>query len=299
MKSYFTSSMARTATSLVIVTALAGISGPTSMLAQDSNTPAASAVALPDHAQPVFGAIAGVVRSSAKVPITGAMVTAVRTDGKGIWTTITGTDGIYSISNITPGEYQVTLQAEGFPDITVSTLQVAAGRATRSDIAIAANIAAPPIITSSNSSTPNLSTPTAPTFQAAQNQLPDPPSNAAKGVLSRLARDLMGTRTPTAAPVNTASLIPPASAFDTRAASDSAFPTLPSPQGPAAPAAQGSPAASSPTAPETDLITPFADYDWTWLNGNSRQHDSPLDTKYFSPEIPRGHLLRGWISISR
>jgi hypothetical protein len=257
-------------------------------LAQDSNIPAASAVASPEHAQPLFGALAGVVRSSAKVPITGAMVTAVRADGKGIWTTITGTDGIYAIPNIAPGEYQVTTQAEGYPDITVSTLQVAAGRATRTDIAMATNIAVPPIIASSNSTTPNLSTPStpaAPTPQTAPDQLPDPPSNAAKGVLSRLARDLMGTKTQTAAPVNTASLIPPASAFDTRAASDSPFPTLPSPQGPAAPAAQGSPAPASPTAPETDVITPFADWDWTWLNGNTRQHDSPLDGKYFSGEF--------------
>ncbi len=34
-----------------------------------------------------------------------------------------------------------------------------------------------------------------------------------------------------------------------------------------------------------DLSTPFADYDWTWLNGNSRQHDTPLDSKYYSGEF--------------
>jgi hypothetical protein len=41
----------------------------------------------------------------------------------------------------------------------------------------------------------------------------------------------------------------------------------------------------SPTSAAVDLRTPFADSDWTWLNGNSRQHDSPLDTKYFSGEF--------------
>jgi len=40
---------------------------------------------------------------------------------------------------------------------------------------------------------------------------------------------------------------------------------------------------SAPAA--VDLKTPFADSDWTWLNGNSRQHDSPLDTKHFSGEF--------------
>ncbi len=42
------------------------------------------------------------------------------------------------------------------------------------------------------------------------------------------------------------------------------------------------PAAADATV---DTRTPFADSDWTWLNGNSRQHDSPLDTKYFSGEF--------------
>jgi len=30
---------------------------------------------------------------------------------------------------------------------------------------------------------------------------------------------------------------------------------------------------------------PFAFADFTWLNGNSRTHESPLDTKYFTPEF--------------
>lgn len=50
---------------------------------------------------------------------------------------------------------------------------------------------------------------------------------------------------------------------------------------------------------------PFAYADWTWLNGNSRTKDSPLDTKYFTPEFradttyiydfahPQDHTLTG------
>jgi hypothetical protein len=30
---------------------------------------------------------------------------------------------------------------------------------------------------------------------------------------------------------------------------------------------------------------PFSDADWTWLNGNPRNHDAPLAGKYFTPEI--------------
>jgi hypothetical protein len=34
-----------------------------------------------------------------------------------------------------------------------------------------------------------------------------------------------------------------------------------------------------------DKVTPFADADWTWLNGNPRTRDFPLAKKYFNPEI--------------
>jgi hypothetical protein len=32
-------------------------------------------------------------------------------------------------------------------------------------------------------------------------------------------------------------------------------------------------------------VEPFSDADWTWLNGNPRTKDEPLDTKFFTPEI--------------
>jgi hypothetical protein len=60
-------------------------------------------------------------------------------------------------------------------------------------------------------------------------------------------------------------------------------------------AAQTQPAATAPapaTPPPADIpgeITtksaPFAYADWTWLNGNSRNEDEPLATKYFTPEF--------------
>jgi hypothetical protein len=56
---------------------------------------------------------------------------------------------------------------------------------------------------------------------------------------------------------------------------------------PAAPATSGEAAA----APQPAVIAtaerpePFAFADFTWLTGNPRTHDSPLQTKYFTPEI--------------
>jgi hypothetical protein len=82
---------------------------------------------------------------------------------------------------------------------------------------------------------------------------------------------------------------------------------------PAPPAPQDigdAPSVSVTTAP-VDKKTPFADADWTWLNGSSRQHDSPLDTKYFSGEFradtfygldfnqPRDHSMGGSSEVFR
>jgi BMFP domain-containing protein YqiC len=64
-------------------------------------------------------------------------------------------------------------------------------------------------------------------------------------------------------------------------------------------------------AAQVDLLTPFADHDWTWLNGATRQHDYPLDTKYFSGEFradtfygvdfnqPKDHSMGGSSEVFR
>src|SRR5208283_2981832 len=57
-------------------------------------------------------------------------------------------------------------------------------------------------------------------------------------------------------------------------------------------AAGGSPGVSSSgkastpaESPASSEPQPFDFADFTWVNGNSRAHSSPLDTKYFTPEI--------------
>ena len=48
------------------------------------------------------GTIVGIVTNTAKVPIGGATVTATRAGG-GIRSTVSGSDGIYSFSDVAPG----------------------------------------------------------------------------------------------------------------------------------------------------------------------------------------------------
>ncbi len=232
-----------------------------------------------DNQKVSLGTIVGIVHNAAKLPVGGATITAARADGAGIRATISGSDGVYSFADLAPGVWSVTSQADGYSDTAVSSLQVTGGRATRTDISMTASAAAPGVISSA--------APTAPAPQQAAES-----GNAAQpqGAFSRLIRRQSGFSRdslppPVAQPVETASLnTPPAGAFD----KPSDIPGVPAPQGPAAapaPAAQGTKEATAPAAPAVDLNTPFADYDWTWLNGNPRNHDVAFDSPFFTPEI--------------
>ena len=115
-----------------------------------------------------------------------------------------------------------------------------------------------------------------------------PAANASQSAWARRLRELV---LPSPPPVTTASLkSPPAAAFDKAAAdpADALFPLpQPTPAAPAKPAREIPEALSAPDpGPEgVDNVTPFAFGDFTWLNGAPRNHDTVLDTKFFTPEI--------------
>jgi len=241
-----------------------------------------------ESARATFGTIVGVVRNAAKAPVGGATITAAKADGSGIRATVSGSDGVYSFADLTPGAWSIISQADGYSDTGLASLEVIAGRATRSDIAMTGTSSAQPAVISSGAPAG-----TEPAALASQQSVPA--GNAAQGAFSRLTRRQAGYRDllppPVLSPVETASLTtPPAGAFD----KPSDIPGVPAPQGPAAnPAPQGTKEAAAPAAPAVDLKTPFADYDWTWLNGNPRNHDVAFDSPFFTPEI-RADLTYTW-----
>src|SRR6516164_556001 len=98
--------------------------------------------ALPDAARAAdLGAIVGRLTTSAGAPIANATVTAVRADGGAIRATLSGSDGVYSFGDLTPGAWTVTAQVDGLPTVSTPSLVVVTGKATRSDLVM--NIAAP------------------------------------------------------------------------------------------------------------------------------------------------------------
>jgi putative OmpL-like beta-barrel porin-2 len=80
---------------------------------------------------------------------------------------------------------------------------------------------------------------------------------------------------------------------------------------PIAPAAASGPSLATYSWPGSTATQPFDFADFTWLNGNSREHVNPLDTKYFTPELrldanyvydqnnPADHTLDGSCEVGR
>jgi len=79
------------------------------------------------------GTIVGIVMNSAQLPVAGATVTAISASGS-IRATISGSDGVYSFSDVLPGLWSIEVRADGFPEVAVPAIAVAPSKATRHDI---------------------------------------------------------------------------------------------------------------------------------------------------------------------
>ncbi len=233
---------------------LSGVTAPISLLLFLTGTCATAA------AQTTVGALTGVVKDSGGHPLGGVTISASKQDGVTVRGTISNSEGIYSFSDLTPGEYSVGPDLEGYASTDPLVARVLPGRAARVDLVMTS---APATVSGS-------------------------PVRQDPGLLALL-------ETPPRGPV-----------FPIAAAKPS--PASPS-YGPLAVPTQNTTLAPAP--PAVDTVTPFADSDWTWLNGNSREKDAPLDTKYFSPEFradtfwgldfnqPKDHSMGGSSEVFR
>jgi len=105
------------------------------------------------------------------------------------------------------------------------------------------------------------------------------------------------TTSPDASPAESSSAAPASVSFNANPSQN---------QVPPAPAAATAAPASPSFEPQKQTKSdPFSASDWTWLNGTSRNKDTPLATKYFTPEVrfdtnfmedynqPRDHTMGG------
>ena len=292
---------------LIILTLCVATGGSAQQVARAAQPPGPEVV----HMQTTFGTIAGIVRSPANLPIASATVTAARLDGSSIRTTISNSEGIYSFSDLPPGEYAVTVQSDGYSDTVISSLQVTSGRATRTDIAVAMAAVAPVAAASASAAvaprSPVAGSPTPVTNGSNAEAGPaaatsaEPTHNTASGFWARMEkglavkkRDSNGQASSTAEPVLLATTSPsiPVPLRNEQESSQTvggqkSSQTKPASQPPASPDTGRLPKAlqQPEPPPAVDNQTPFAFGDFTWVNGSPRTKDTVLDTEFFTPEV--------------
>ena len=122
------------------------------------------------------GAIVGVVTNEAKLPVGGATVTALKSDGGGIRATVSGSDGIYSFADLPPGTWTITVQIAGGATVESANVRVVASQASRDDIVVrgTATAAVAPAPGSPTPPTPPAAPAAAPVVADAL-QAPEPP----------------------------------------------------------------------------------------------------------------------------
>jgi hypothetical protein len=235
-----------------------------------------AALPVPAFGQVAFGLVGGITSdSSSGKPVAKAQIVAHNLDKGTNRTTVSDADGIFTFTNLEPGKYEFAAVKDGFMKSS-TRVEVAALRTARVDIPL--QIAADVRGTVKSEPAP---------LTEREKQLLERVDSLEKRLASMEAKDeaaaqAAGKITPGHEPV-VASLIPTA-ALPAAAPLPPAPGPAPLPVPPQAAVPQAA-AQAPPAAPPVDNDTPFADYDWTWLNGNPRNKDVAFDSKFFTPEI--------------
>jgi hypothetical protein len=212
-------------------------------------------VASPSHE--LVGLVGGVSRdSSSGKPLPEVRIIAHNLDQGTDRATFSGADGVFTFTHLEPGPYEVAATKDGFQKAS-TRVDVVASRAARVELAlqIAADVRA-----------------------AASEKLEGPPlTERERKLLERV--DLLEQRIAIMEAAMTGTL-----ASAAPASGPAPFPPQTAAPGPAAPAIAEAIQSPDP-APAVDNFTPFAFGDFTWLNGNPRNKDVVLDTKFFTPEV--------------
>ncbi|MGA2131506.1 MAG: TonB-dependent receptor [Bryobacteraceae bacterium] len=214
---------------------------------------------------------------------------------------VSGQDGAFVAVNLKPGRYQLIASKDGF--LTSSAfvsvkahedLRVALALSARAGVLAAAPSAVPsaPAVAGSEAKAIEAMQARIDRLEAMQkriDQLEGELRQVKAQPATQAASPDAGRKTPDA-PLYASLGTPSLTNLPSRPPAPDSLASLGNPPAPAATPAQETPAPqqaapAAPAAPAVDNVTPFADYDWTWLNGNPRNKDVAFDSKFFTPEI--------------
>ncbi|PWT97565.1 MAG: hypothetical protein C5B51_31130 [Terriglobia bacterium] len=88
------------------------------------------------HAQTTFGSIVGVVMDSSGASVPGAQVTLTNVGTSAKRNTVTGAEGRYEFPNVTPGNYRLEVETQGFKRATREPINLEVGATDKIDFAL-------------------------------------------------------------------------------------------------------------------------------------------------------------------
>jgi hypothetical protein len=265
------------------------------------------------------GEVQGVTRYPSGLPLPGAEVALLNADTDTDRTTVSGSDGTFVFKNLKPGEYQLTAKKEGFALSPITKVELATGKIVTADVPLGPSLDLAPgthasglirrtapyrmqpaslHLTPAAPATDETVQPTtaAPASTAAAQPSSNTPEQPEVTVLldevralTKRVEELEAERKGSTAPDQPAET--PAAEASPQGAAPAAAPAAPATP-PLLPGQMMSTAGTPsyfqgdvdlPTHP--DGWAPFSYADWAWMNAAGRNHDSPMSTKYFTPEV--------------
>jgi hypothetical protein len=273
----------------------------------------------PPPAESTFpGEVHGVTRYPSGLPLPGAEVVLLNADNDTERTMVSGSDGSFLFKNLKPGEYQLTAKKEGFGLSPITKVQLATGKIAIADVPLGPSLdlapgthsvglirrgatyrmqpaslhLTPAAPATDETVQPTTAAPAATVSAKPSSNTPEQPEvtalldevRALTKRVEELEAEHKGLTTPDQ-PAGTAEAdATPQGAAPAPAAAPATPPLAPG---------QVMSTAGTPSyfqgdvdlASHPDGWAPFSYADWAWMNAAGRNHDSPMSTKYFTPEV--------------
>jgi hypothetical protein len=270
------------------------------------------------------GEVHGVTRYPSGLPMPNAEVAILNGDANVDRTTVSDSDGGFVFKNLKPGQYQLTARKDGFAPSPIAKVALDAGKIATADVPLGPSLAASPINTDSTAfmRTSHASTyrmqpaslrlgatdpaaddtlrPTETTASTTSQPAANPSEQPDVSVLldevralTKRVEELEVERKNAAGTADEPATASGAVTADATAAApqDAQAPATPPPPKPGPGQYLSTAGTISYFKGDVDLPThpdgfePFSYADWSWMNAAGRNHDSPMSTKYFTPEF--------------
>jgi hypothetical protein len=263
-----------------------------------------------------YGSLRGVALAADGRPVASVSVVIRSADGATDRRVESDSDGVFAVESLKPGPYQITASRKGMPGPAVTWVEVAGHETAHPSVVfgIANPTPAPPSASPINIEQELMALKERITVLEAalkaRDAVASPPTVALVTPVAPIAARLPVATA--AAPPAAISAAPPAVSDSPAAASATAATSespVASPAPPVAVSPPSLPVSDSPApetsadaapgqipsfgtlpqtpaaAPKVDKVTPFADADWSWLNGSPRNTQTAFDTPFFTPEF--------------